>query len=123
MMDRPATPSLFDDAAAPPAPVVRRPQSPVADQAMALAHTYEQAVLDCLETFKDGDNLRAQAEACARFGEAMEPYMALPKATYLRTQRELNRRGKITGREWQLIEQRMITLNRMFPARPRHGEA
>lgn len=121
MMDSPNTLSLFDDVAVRPAPAVRRPHSPVADPAMTLALTYEQAVLDCLESFKDGDNLRAQAEACARFADAMEAYMALPRSTHQRAQRELDRRGKITGREWQLIQQRMITLSRMFPARG--GEA
>ena len=122
-MDKHSTLSLFDDDAAPCAPAVRRPHSPVADEAMALALIYEQAVLDCLESFKGVDNLRAQAEACARFAEAMAAYMALPRTTFQRTKRELDRRGKITGREWQLIEQRMITLSRMLPERPCHGEA
>lgn len=121
-MDRQSTPSLFDDELAPPTPAVRRPHSPVADAAMTLALTYEQSVLDCLESFKDSANIRAQAEACARFADAMEAYMALPKSTYQRTKRELDRRGNITGREWQLIEQRMITLSRMAPAL-RRGDA
>jgi len=122
-MDRHSTLSLFDDVIAPPAPAVARPHSPVPDEAMALALIYEQAVLDCLESFKGVDNIRAQAEACSRFADAMEAYMALPKSTYQRTKRELDRRGKISGREWQLIEQRMITLSRIAPSLARRGDA
>ncbi len=102
--------NLFDDDVAPPAPAVRRPHAPVRDEPMALALTYEQAVLDCLETFKDRKNYRAQVEACLRFEEAMKAYMALPKATYKRTERALDARGKIDGSEWQRIMDRMANL-------------
>ena len=102
--------SLFDSDTA---PVVRRPHAPPADPAMAIALTYEQAVLDCLEAFDDRTNLRAQAEACVRYEAAMAEYMALPKAIYARTQRALDKRGLITGTEWQRIRDRMSVLSRM----------
>lgn len=99
-----ATLSLFGDA---PAPLMTRPHAPVADEAMALALAYEQAVVDCQEAFRDQHNLRAQAEAGARFEAAMSAYMALPKLAYRRTKRLLDSRGRVNGAEWWEIRRRL----------------
>src|SRR3569833_1707744 len=102
--------TLFDSDTAPD---VKRPHTPPADLVMAIALTYEQAVLDCLAALEDRTNLRAQAEACVRYEAAMAEYMALPKASYARTTRALDKRGLITGSEWQRIRDRMSVLSRM----------
>lgn len=117
--------ALFDDEPAPPpaspprpavkpawAPPTRREGLPGEDRAIQLALAYEQAVLEAMASFRHPGDRDGQAAACIRFAEAMEPFMALPPDDYARGQAELQRRRKITGREWREIEQRMQSLNR-----------
>jgi hypothetical protein len=89
-----------------PAPAVPRP---VEDPTLASALAYEAATLDALASFEDGD-VRDQKEACIRFSDAMEAYMALPRLDYQRGQRELRRRGKIGESDWRLVQSRMLAL-------------
>jgi hypothetical protein len=114
--------ALFDDEpSAPAAPPIPKPptatqmarvRAALEDPAVTVALAYEAAVLGAMASFRKTD-LPAQAAACLRFADQMERFMGLAPDDHARGESALKERRKITGREWQTIQDRMLVLNAM----------